>query len=341
MTNELQLYHKILFLDLRPWTNRNIAEPKYKELLQQVKKEHFAFQPNYEVDFPKPLLGKRKYYHALIENEATRYLNNFHSIMEGTLNDAEKTYWVHTTLTKVIAQKLKDTEKIINDNQYFFALLSSGKNASTDTNILDETFVMQYLKYQLIRIYIEIQEAFKDYLKEDEIPEEELHQIYFTETLPAKSLLIPAEKIKVAKPASKTIITDVSEDSLKTLQADFRDPSKGVLDYKTIVKNPQRFASFEELLFVHGYIDADYNFTNKHGQIQELAAIYHVLIKKGYFSPRDFENNKELQARDYRKFLDHRYNAGTDKQFRTLLSNQEQVAEFLENNYWLESLPTS
>ncbi len=33
MNNELNLYHKILFLELRPWINREVAETKYKELM--------------------------------------------------------------------------------------------------------------------------------------------------------------------------------------------------------------------------------------------------------------------------------------------------------------------
>lgn len=102
MNNELNLYHKILFLELRPWTNREVAETKYKELMQGISKEHFSFQPLYEVDFPKPLTAKRKYYFSIIENEATCYLNNFQQIIAGALNEKEKQYWVHTTLTKVL-----------------------------------------------------------------------------------------------------------------------------------------------------------------------------------------------------------------------------------------------
>jgi hypothetical protein len=340
MDTELELYHKILLLELRPWTNREVTEAKFKEMLQKVKPQHFVFQPIYEVDFPKPLTAKRKYYHAIIENEAIRYLNNFHQIIEGCLNDKERKYWVHTTLTKVFVPKLKEVSKIIDDNTYTLELVSSGAKSKADKNTLEEAYIIQHVKYQLIRLYMEIQETYKAFLKDDEMPEEELHQVYFTEEAPSKSLLIEAEKIKLAKPASKVEVKE-STDSIRILKSDFRDPSKGVLDYNTIIKNSSRFASFEEQLFLHGYIDKDYNFYNKHGQIQELAAIYHVMINKGYFSPKDFNKNKMLKPLDYRKFLDHRYNAKTDKQFRTLGNEPEKVAEFLEANYWLENLPTS
>lgn len=340
MDAELELYHKILLLELRPWTNREVTEAKFKELLQKVKPQHFVFQPAYEVDFPKPLTAKRKYYHAIIENEAIRYLNNFHQIIEGCLNDKEKKYWVHTTLTKVFAPKLKEASKVIDDNGYTIDLISAGSKSKADKNTLDEAYIIQHVKYQLIRLYMEIQEAYRDFLKDDETPEEELHQIYFSEEAPSKSLLIEAQKIKLAKPASQLEVKN-DTDTIRVLKSDIRATTKGVLDYKTIIKNDTRFASFEEQLFLNGYIDKDYNFYNKHGQIQELAAIYHVLINKGYFSPRDFNKGKTLKPLDYRKFLDHRYNAKTDKQFRLLGNAPEKVAEFLENNYWLDNLSTS
>lgn len=109
MNNELALYHEMLFLALRPWKKREVSESKFKELMLGLSKQDFSFQPLYEVVFEKPLTAKRKYYHALIENEATRYLNGFHSIISCAEKVNEKKYWVHTTLTKVISQKLKET----------------------------------------------------------------------------------------------------------------------------------------------------------------------------------------------------------------------------------------
>ena len=52
---------------------------------------------------------------------------------------------------------------------------------------------------------------------------------------------------------------------------------------EAIIKTPTRFASFEESLFQNGYIDENYKFVDKHGMKNEMAAIYHQLINKGYF----------------------------------------------------------
>jgi hypothetical protein len=100
---------------------------------------------------------------------------------------------------------------------------------------------------------------------------------------------------------------------------DFRPEAKGVLSYDTIIKNPKRFAEFEEHLFLYGFIDEEYNFTNKHGMKSEMAQKYHQMIKEGYFFPRDFKRFKDILPRDIRKFLDHRYLVNLDKQFRNTL----------------------
>lgn len=339
MNNELSLYHNILFLDLRPWKKRDVSESKYKELMQSISKGAFSFQPLYEVAFEKPLTAKRKYYHALIENEATQYLNNFHSIVAGAEKVNEKKYWVHTTLTKVISQKLKETSKAIEDNQYYLdQFLTCKKSKSVAAYIFDETYIIQFLKYQLIRIYLEIQEAFQDYLKEDAVSEDELHSIYFLELPPSKSILVEAKKIKLPIPASQV---NAKPDTVQFIPKafDFRTDKKGVLSYKTIVKDANRFSRFEEELFSQGLIDVDYTFGNQHGQIQEMAAIFHTLIKKGYFNKRNFEKKKDIKPIDIRKFLDHRYESNTFKQFQTWGYKPTELADFVEARYWIDHLP--
>lgn len=340
MNTDLTLYHNILFLDLRPWTKRNISESKYKELMHEFSKEDYSFQPLYEVEFEKPLTAKRKYYHALIENEAVRYLNNLHNIMAAAQKVVEKKYWVHTTLTKAISQKLTETSKVIEDNLYYLELLTGAKSIFTAAHIFDEAYIIQFLKYQLIRIYLEIQQAFQNYLKEDAVSEEELQSIYFLEQSPVKSFIVEAKKIKLiaitspVEPKSKSV-------QFKAKAFDFRGESKKIISYEIIIKDKNRFSRFEEELFTQELIDVDYNFIDKYGQIQEMAAIFQTLIKKGYFNKRNFVKKTEIKPIDIRKFLDFRYNSDTDKQFRTWSNNPTELADFVEARYWIDNLPAS
>ena len=339
MTNELSLYHNVLFLELRPWLKRDVQESKYKELLQSIRKEAFSFQPAYEVVFQKPLTPKRKYYHSIIENEATTYLNNFQNLIADAGAENEKKYWVHTTLTKVISQKLKEASKIIESNEYYLEKILPGVNPTgNNKNLLDETYILQYLKYQLVRIYLEIQSAFNSFLKEEEISEDELHLIYFSEQAPSISFINTATKIKLAIPASQL------PDKIKKIQFtprafDFRADGKGIIEYSNIVSDPLRFSHFEEELFEHGLIDIDYNFPKRHGQSQELAAVFHTLIKKNYFHKKNFAKKVLIKPYEIRKFLDHRYQSNTYKQFMVWGYDSTKLANFVEERYWIDNLP--
>lgn len=341
MQNDFPLYHDILFLRLKPSANRELSDIKFKELLLSLPKEHFSFQPAYEVDFPKPLNAMRKYYFALIENEAIRYLNTINNIFSIPDSDAEKKFWIHNTLTKKLAQKLKETSKIITDNKFYFDLLQPlAKQKISDARTLDEAYILQYLKHTLIRLYIEIQETHEAYLSEDAITEEELHETFFTEPEPYKSLLVEAVKINLPKPASQ-FVAKADEPPFNANKSDFRGTKKGVLAYDAIIKDARRFSLFEEELYVNGYIDKDYNFKPDYGNKDDLAAISHILIKKGYFNKRIFPKNVELKPVEVRKFIDFRYNASVDKQFRNLNDKPDLIAAFIDSHYWVEKLPTS
>jgi hypothetical protein len=339
MNNELSIFHKTLFLELRPWSIKEFSEAKFIELTQQVKKEFYSFQPLYQVDLPKPLTARRKYYHALIENEAIRYLNAFHQEMSAALNDEEKKYLVHTTLSKLLIQKLNETSAIINEYQYFFINVSGPSKSTGSPNIGDDSYTLQFLKYQLIRIYLEIQYSYKDFVKGDSLSEVDIQQLYFSEPPQEKSIIIESPITIHKQSEGKQMVHKVVM-PFKVLKADFREPEKGIIDYKTIIKNDQRFALFEEQLCSHGYIDENYSFVNKHGLREEMAMIYHILISRNYFNPRRFNPNKPIQHLDIRKFLDHRYNASLDKQFRSYNKASEKIVDFVSKHRWLDILPS-
>lgn len=120
---------------------------------------------------------------------------------------------------------------------------------------------------------------------------------------------------------------------------DFRDIKKGVLKYEQIIKNPDRFARFEELLYENHYIGTNYVFKKKHGQINEMAMIYHYLINMSYFNERCLPTIRKITDLDIRNFLNYRYQADIIKQFNTFSNNTKEINTFVENNRWLEKLP--
>lgn len=145
---------------------------------------------------------------------------------------------------------------------------------------------------------------------------------------------------QVVIPQEKEVQEDRKSESLFTPpKDDFRDIKKGVLKYGQIIKNPDRFARFEELLHENHYIANNYVFNKKHGQINEMAMIYHYLINMSYFNERCLPTIRKITDLDIRNFLNYRYQADIVKQFNTFSNNTKEINTFVENNRWLEKLP--
>jgi len=339
MSNTLEVYNRILFLDLRPWLMTNVSELKFKQDLGELSKVHYQVQPNFELAFPKPLTNKRKYFQAQIDHEATGYLNDLHTAVSEAVNENEKKYHIHWALTRTLPQKLKELIQVISERGYSKDQFNH-QPVSNNTNQqqADESFIIHYLKHQLVRLFMEVQESYPESLKEDPLNVEEIYMTYFNHTEPNPSYINEAVKIQVAK-SIKDQETVQSAKPFKAIKEDIRAEAKGILPYSTIVKTATRFANFEEKLHENGYIDENYCFTDKHGLKTELATIYHHLINKSYFNQRQFPGNKEIKDVVIRKFLDHRYQTDLDKQFRTLKGNSDKVADFVDTHYWLSNLP--
>lgn len=327
MNNDLELYHNILFIEC-PWLNHSVSEKKFQELLHSVSKENYNQQPLYEVAFKKPLTPKRKYYHALIDNEAKRYLNTIHSLVSQASNDNEKKFWVHTTLAKKLKQKFTDIEKIIKAKKF---QLTGIDNTQIDAKHRDDAFIIQFLKYQLIRLYLEIQNSYPAYLKEESITEEDIYSAWFSEEAPQKSFIITAPDHNLPKPANP-IVVQPQKKTLNVIKGDIRDSAKGILKYDEIISKKDRFALAEEELFNSDLLDAEYKFIKKRGNVERMAAIYHILIQKQHFNQFHFSGGKKkITDLQIRKFLNHRYIANIDKEFRNF-KKKKSFDEYINNN---------
>ena len=334
MSNDLEIFNDILHLHLRPWKVA-YSEQKFRELLHSLPKENYHHQPLYEVAFPKPLSDKTKYYHALINNEVVAFLNNIHEILIAASKANEKKYHLHKVLSKKLKGLLEDTQKETIKQQLYFKTF---EDRGQDKKLRDNAGIIQYVKYQLIRLYLEIQNRYLEYFTDDPMTEEDIHSHYFNE--PVKSFIIPAPEIDLPKSA---ILTPKASRKIKLIPitADFRPEKKGILAYDQIINNQLLFATFEEELYQVELIDHKYDFSNKHTEKQKLAAIYCVLIRKGYFKKKDFIKSRNIKDVDIRKFLDNRYNADVDAQFRLWRRDPNKLAAYLKNLPWLNNLPLS
>jgi hypothetical protein len=342
MANELERYNDILFIDLRPWLHSKEPDIKFKQLLSNVEKEYYTYRPNYELDFIKPLSNFRKYYKAVIDREAVIFLNDLRANVTASETIEEKKYHVHTALSGTLSRTFRDLVQILAERNYSPGQfdLNLGNNPK-NRSLADESFVIHYLKHELVRLCLEIQESYPDYLKEEPLSEEEVYSKYYNEPAPQPSWIIPAGNYPgIPSPLATKIMEQKKEDTpaFKALRSDFRPGKKGIYSYEQLIKNPSRFVQFEEELFRHELIDQNYQFQNKHGQKQYLAACYHQLIRKGYFRNRIIPGNKQVKPLFIRKFLDHRYNTNVDKQFRNWDGQQDELWKYVERNYWLDQI---
>lgn len=338
MEYSFSTFNNILFHSLRPWKLSNEADLKFKQMLAETTKEYYAVQPLYEVNFLNPISNFRKYFIHIIDNETIRFLNYIHSEIEKASTKNEKVYITHVSLTRVLAQLLKDTNNVLTIRDYTPEQYNSNNKLTNETlAISNESYVLHYLKFQLVRLVKEIQESLHDFLKEAPLSDDEIFFNYFNETAPAINYIVKAEKFPNTKP-SIVSNTKSEKEPFNAIQNDIRNSKKGIPAYSQMIKNPSRFAKIEEELYSNGFIDENYNFTDKHGQKQYLAAFYHQLITKKYFVERIFPGNTANTPLQIRKFLDHRYNANVDKQFRNWSNNKPALTDFIENDYWLDHI---
>jgi len=334
MSSDLELYHKILFFD-RPWMDLTTTDGKYQQLFHTVSKETFANQPLYELSLLKPLTPKRKYYQAIIVNEAIRFLNCIDNLIKDAINENEKKYHIHSILSKKLPAILVETEKIISSRGLYFSLVD---DISKDKRIRDNAFIIQYLKYQLIRLYLEIQNGYAAYWNDETFTAEDIHSMYFSE--PFQPIIKTAAGVGLPNVALEITPVPV-EIKFTPVKGDFRPGKQGIVSYNQIISNHILFASFEEKLFEMELIDKNYNFSNEHTEKQKLAAIYCVLIQKGYFIKKDFIKKQKIKDVDIRKFLDYRYNTNRQAQFRSWLRNPDKLAQYLIPLSWPYQLPLS
>lgn len=339
MSSPLEIYNDILFLELRPWLQKDVSELKFKQDLNDLQKVHYQFQPLYEVTFPKALTHKRKYYQVLIDDQAITYLNRLHQSVADGINENAKKYHVHMALTRTIHEMLNEIARVIKERKYTPEQYDPKyEKLPDDMQLSDEAFILDYLKHSAVRLFLEIQDTYPEMLKNEKLEEDDIYLIYFNHSAPNPTHMAVAEKISTATPL-KYIEAQEKQPDFKPVTYDFRPEVKGVLSYAAIVKTPSRFSMFESKLNEQGYINKQYEFTDNHGMRNELAIIYHHLINKGYFNKRRFPGNKEIKDLDIRKFLDHRYNTNIDKQFRNYRKEPDKIAAFVDAHHWLYNLP--
>lgn len=294
--------------------------------------ESYQFQPFYDIAFIKPVNDKRKFYHSLITNEAIKFLNELHNEIETALISQEKTHWVTSTLDKKLKPKFAEIKNLIEKKQYELSDISIYN---------DNAYIIQYLKYQLIRLYLELQDYYSDEIEDEPLTQEDILTNFFSDPPSEKSIIIPEER-KLAPERKISTTPKQAPSKFVPHNHEIRGTAEGVLLYDEIVDKPELLGRVEEILFDDKYIDKDLKFGKRRGKQLVIAAVAHVLKQKKIFKQKTFHNGKLLTVSDLhiQRFISHRYIVNIDQQYRRF-KEEEKLSAYLKNNLWIKNIISS
>jgi hypothetical protein len=275
-----------------------------------------------------------------MENIAIDYLNAIHLAVNESSGDKQKTFHVYTALSRTLPALMGDLNQLMETCNYSESLFKPQQGKIKLSAEADEAFVFEYLKHQLIRLYLEISEAYPNHRKNQALELDELYMKYFQSVPPQEAVINDAPKILIEQPVS-TIDFPAIDSSFKPILTDVRPSLDNIFTYDEIIKKKSQFSRLEALLFENKYINNNYQFINKRGRKSDMAAIYNIMIQNEYFNERVYDPMKPIEETDIVRFLDHRYHIvpSLDKLFRNFRKEPKRIENFRSKNTWTKRIP--
>jgi hypothetical protein len=191
MNKQSLIFERIIRGDLRPWLEANRNEEKFASEIGDLIITDPHFVTLYEIDFHPNLNAKTRYYHKLIINEANNYCNRVIELINSDDDIRIIKYLLSDTLKKKLRTLLKDTAKLIKAKDLDLKYINPYKSSfDTDMDHKSDTYIIQLIKTALLKVYLEIQEAFKSFIiPDDYMGIEELYLQYLFEPIPEQTFL--------------------------------------------------------------------------------------------------------------------------------------------------------
>ena len=206
--NQLQILDDILYKGLQPWLPENNPDEKFAPMLSEIKSFEPKIKMKYEVEFFRPFNNKTKYYQKLIFREMNKYCDLVISLIADDSNHQVKKYWLNDTLEKKLKTRLKEIGKLLKERHLDIIYIDPSKSTfDMDANHKTDTYIIQLLKNCLIKIHLEIQDAFLTFREDVMVVEDFYTQLLF-EPIPTNSFLketLPILTIEPVKPIAVEI----------------------------------------------------------------------------------------------------------------------------------------
>ncbi|MBX7141430.1 MAG: hypothetical protein K1X63_10170 [Chitinophagales bacterium] len=212
---------------------------------------------------------KTEFYYFLIQNEGTRFIHYLSNAVEGYATENLAVFLVNTTLDK-IKFYLAETNRAIKANAFDENLpFDLDTRPETKAERKDRDFILRFLHITLIRLYLEIQHLFPQYLQAPAKSENDLMLQYVGDDITKSKL--KQDYTKLNDLIIKRFIQEGKYSKDKALQ--LIDKSKERLNYfaatpavhseMSSVKHIflQNILALENLIFIHEFALADENTT--------------------------------------------------------------------------------
>lgn len=196
--------HKIMFDELRPWSEDNIkADEYYKPLTRSVNSVQPVFNPHYELKFIREISSKTQYFKKLIDNDVTEYSNTLFNETENVSSN-RIAYKVNKANRELHARIIKSSEIIKTQNLDLSHINSPHTDFSIDKPYKESTYIIFYLLSALIKCCLEVQVHFFSAIHEDDRMEvADFYTRLLQQQAPANSFISEIETIKVEEPITK------------------------------------------------------------------------------------------------------------------------------------------
>ena len=275
MNPTLNDFHRIISSDLKPWVSA-LSNDRYKVLTKELEIPESNYNPSYTLDFIKAFSPKSKYYEALIKNEVINYLNDLGSLFFGNESENIRINVIYHSLQKEILPLLKKTNEVIETEKYKSSYINLKSFIKSANEVKENTFILHFLKAQLIALYLEIQNLGEDYLQTDFLEMEDLYfQVFNQEPPTFYSIDKVSDNPSLQKSDGYQPRQIKKEESgFKPILGDLEGVIETLVTYENII-NQEEFAKVEDELRYHGIIDMEYHFikNKKESNSRNLAAI--------------------------------------------------------------------
>jgi hypothetical protein len=187
---------KILKGDLRPWLKSGLSENYYHLQLESLTKLEPDYPFRFDFKFPRPFNEKTNFYNRLIRNQVILEVPRLINLIREEEDEFLFRHRLRFTLHQCLEPRMVKVGQVLKDKGYFpFLLHYSPEIITVYTELVANAFATRMLGRAYAKIYLEVQEAFSDWI-DDKLEPEDLYARFIkepTEDAPIHRIFIPAD----------------------------------------------------------------------------------------------------------------------------------------------------